>query len=235
MLLVHQSSIYLMSVTKMVRDKLKNLTVEEFANTITHGFGLLLSVAGFVLLVVLAAFKDDGWYIASSVLYGLSLIVLYAASTFYHGATSPELKRKLQILDRCCIYVLIAGTYTPFTLVVLRSGIGQNLFVFVWLFAAIGILSTVFFGKKFPAVSVISYLVMGWISVITVEPLFTALGLIPILLIVAGGLAYTVGVIFFVWESLRHHHAIWHLFVMAGSLCHFLVIAIYVIPYTLKA
>ena len=219
----------------MVKTRLKKLTIEELANTITHGFGLLLSIAGFVILVVLASFKGDSWYIASSVLYGLSLVILYAASTFYHSASSPEEKRILQIVDHCCIYVLIAGSYTPFTLIVLREGIGQNLFIFVWVFAAIGILSTVFFGKKFPAVSVISYLVMGWISVITVEPLFTALGLIPILLIVAGGLAYTVGVIFFVWESLRHHHAIWHLFVMAGSLCHFLVIAIYVIPYTLKA
>ena len=150
----------------MVRNKLKKLTVEELANTLTHGFGLLLSVAGFVFLVVLAAMKGDGWYIASSVLYGLSLIVLYAASTFYHGATSPELKRKLQIVDHCCIYVLIAGTYTPFTLVVLRSGIGQNLFIFVWCFAVIGILSKILLSKKFRSASVVSYLVMGWIGVI---------------------------------------------------------------------
>ncbi len=218
----------------MIKAKLKNLTVEEFANTITHGFGLVLSVAGFVFLVVLAAFKGDGWYIASSVLYGLSLIVLYAASTFYHGATSPELKRKLQIVDHCCIYVLIAGSYTPFTLVILRSGIGQNLFIFVWVFAIFGILSKIFFSKKFQSASVISYLIMGWIGVIAVGPLFAALGLIPILLIIAGGIAYSVGVIFYSWQSLRHHHAIWHLFVMAGSILHFLAIAIYVIPYTLK-
>ena len=219
----------------MVRNKLKKLTVEELANTLTHGFGLLLSVAGFVFLVVLAAMKGDGWYIASSVLYGLSLIVLYAASTFYHGATSPELKRKLQIVDHCCIYVLIAGTYTPFTLVVLRSGIGQNLFIFVWCFAVIGIISKILLSKKFRGASVISYLVMGWIGVIVVEPLFAAIGLMPILLVVAGGVAYSVGVIFYAWKSLRHHHAIWHLFVMAGSILHFLAIAIYVIPYSLKS
>lgn len=219
----------------MVRAKLKNLTVEEFANTITHGFGLVLSIAGFVFLVALAAMKGDGWYIASSVLYGLSLIILYAASTFYHGATSPELKQKLQIVDHCCIYVLIAGSYTPFTLVVLRSGIGQSLFIFVWCFALIGILSKVFFSKRFRSASVISYLVMGWIGLIAVQPLFAALGLIPILLVVAGGVAYSVGVIFFAWKSLRHHHAIWHLFVMAGSILHFLAVAIYVIPYSLKA
>ncbi len=217
----------------MVKAKLKNLTVEELANTLTHGFGLALSVAGFLFLVTFAALKGDGWYIASSVLYGLSLITLYAASTFYHGATSPELKRKLQIVDHCCIYVLIAGSYTPFTLVVLRSGIGQNLFVFVWVFALIGILTKVFLSKRFSSASVISYLVMGWIGIIVIQPLFAAIGLMPILLIIAGGIAYSVGVIFYSWESLKHHHAIWHLFVMLGSIFHFLAIAIYVIPYSL--
>lgn len=219
----------------MVRAKLKNLTVEEFANTMTHGLGLLLSIAGFIFLFVLAVLKGDGWYIASSVLYGLSLIVLYAASTFYHGATSPELKRKLQIVDHCCIYVLIAGSYTPFTLVVLRSGIGQNLFIFVWAFAVIGILSKIFLSKRFQSASVVSYLVMGWIGIIVVQPLFAALGLMPILLIVAGGIAYSIGVIFYSWESLRHHHAIWHLFVMLGSVLHFLAVALYVIPYNLNS
>jgi hemolysin III len=218
----------------MVRAKLKNLTIEEFANTITHGFGLLLSIAGFVFLVVLASIKGDFWYISSSVLYGLSLVTLYAASTFYHGATSPKLKKTLQIVDHCCIYVLIAGSYTPFTLIVLRSGIGQNLFYFVWAFALIGILMKIFFGTRFSFISVLSYLVMGWIGLIAVQPLFTALGLAPIALIVAGGVAYSIGVIFFAWHSIKHHHAIWHIFVLAGSIFHFLAIAIYVIPYNLK-
>lgn len=219
----------------MVKTRLKELTIEEFANTITHGFGLLLSIAGFVFLVILASVKGDFWYITSSIVYGLSLVTLYAASTFYHSATSPELKRILQIVDHCCIYVLIAGSYTPFTLVVLRSGIGENLFIFVWAFALIGILMKIFFGKRFPVVSVLSYLVMGWIGVIAVQPLFTALGFAPIALIVAGGIAYTIGVIFFAWHSIKHHHAIWHIFVLMGSIFHFLAIAIYVIPYSLKA
>ena len=216
----------------MIRNKLENLTVEEFANTITHGFGLALSLAGFVFLIVLAAVKSDSWYLASSLLYGLSLIVLYAASTFYHGATSPQLKKKLQILDHCCIYLLIAGTYTPFTLVVLRPTIGQGLFLFVWAFALIGILMKLVFGKRFPVVSVLSYLVMGWIGLIAVQPLFEALGLVPIALIVAGGIAYSIGVVFFAWHGLRHHHAIWHIFVLTGSILHFLAIALYVIPYS---
>lgn len=224
-----------MTVKVMVKARLKELTIEEFANTITHGFGLLLSIAGFVFLVILASVKGDFWYITSSIVYGLSLVTLYAASTFYHSATSPELKRILQIVDHCCIYVLIAGSYTPFTLVVLRSGIGENLFIFVWAFALIGILMKIFFGKRFPVVSVLSYLVMGWIGVIAVQPLFTALGFAPIALIVAGGIAYTIGVIFFAWHSIKHHHAIWHIFVLMGSIFHFLAIAIYVIPYSLKA
>jgi len=218
----------------MVKARLKELTIEEFANTITHGFGLVLSVAAFIFLVVLAGVKGDFWYVASSVLYGLSLVTLYAASTFYHGATSPELKRKLQILDHCCIYLLIAGTYTPFTLVVLRSGIGETMFLFVWAFAIAGITAKLIFGKRFPIASVLSYLVMGWIGVFAIGPIFNALGAAPLALVVAGGIAYSIGVIFFAWKSIRHHHAIWHVFVLVGSVLHFLAIAIYVMPYSLK-
>lgn len=219
----------------MVRARLKELTIEEFANTLTHGFGLLLSIAGFVFLVVLASVKGDFWYMTSSILYGLSLVTLYAASTFYHSAVSPEQKRRLQIVDHCCIYILIAGSYTPFTLIVLREGIGQNLFIFVWAFAIFGIVSKLLFGKRFPILSVISYLVMGWIGIVAVQPLFAALGFAPVALVVAGGIAYSIGVIFFAWHSIKHHHAIWHIFVLLGSICHFLAIAIYVIPYAVKA
>ncbi|MBS1796259.1 MAG: hemolysin III family protein [Acidobacteria bacterium] len=219
----------------MLKAKLNELTVEEFANTITHGFGLLLSVAGFIFLVVMAGIRGDFWYLTSSILYGLSLVILYAASTVYHGATSPKQKKILQLVDHCCIYVLIAGSYTPFTLIVLREGIGQRLFVFIWVFALLGILSKVFFGRRFPILSVLSYLVMGWIGVIVVQPLFAALGFAPIALVIAGGVAYSLGVIFFAWHSIRHHHAIWHLFVLSGSILHFLAVAIYVLPYQVKA
>ena len=219
----------------MVRARLKELTVEEFANTLTHGFGLVLSLAAFLILVILASVKGDVWYIASSVLYGLSLVTLYAASTFYHSAVSPELKRRLQIADHCCIYLLIAGTYTPFTLVVLRSGIGGALFFFVWAFAVLGILSKLIFGERFKIASVLSYIVMGWIGVFAVQPLSAALGFGAVALVVAGGLAYSVGVIFFAWKSIRHHHAIWHVFVLLGSVLHFLAIALYVIPYRMNA
>jgi hemolysin III len=216
----------------MLKARIEQLTVEELANTLTHGFGLLLSLAGFGFLIFLSGQKGDFLYVASSILYGLSLIVLYSASTFYHGALSPKLKRRLQIADHCCIYLLIAGTYTPFTLVVLRGSVGEGLFILVWSFAFVGILLKIIFGKRFPIASVLSYLVMGWLGVVAVQPLFTALGLIPIALIVAGGAAYSLGVIFFAWKSIKHHHAIWHLFVLAGSFLHFLAIAIYVIPFS---
>ena len=218
----------------MVRARLKELTIEEFANTLTHGFGLLLSVAGFVFLVMLASVKGDFWHIASSLLYGFSLVILYAASTFYHSAVSPGQKKVLQIVDHCCIYLLIAGSYTPFSLIVLREGIGQNLFIFVWVFALFGIILKVFFAARFTVLSTLSYLVMGWIGIVAVQPLFAALGFGAVALIVAGGIAYTVGVIFFAWHSIKHHHAIWHIFVLLGSIFHFLAIAIYVIPYAVK-
>jgi hemolysin III len=219
----------------MIKTGFLTAPIEEIANTVTHGFGLLLSIVGFIILVSLASIAGDIWHVTASVIYGSSLVILYAASTFYHGATSPRLKRKLQILDHCCIYLLIAGSYTPITLIVLRGSFGQGLFAFVWAFAAAGILMKVFFGKRFMIASVFSYLLMGWIGVVAIEPVFAALGFMPIALIIAGGVAYSLGVIFFAWKRFRHHHAIWHLFVLAGSICHFLAIAIYVIPYAVKA
>lgn len=210
------------------------MSIEEVANTVTHGFGLFLSIVGFVFLVVMASVKGDAWHIASSIVYGLSLVVLYAASTLYHGATSPKLKPVLQIVDHCCIYLLIAGSYTPFTLIVLRGSLGYSLFFFAWTFAFAGILLKIFFGKRFPVVSVFSYLLMGWIGVFAVEPLLAALGFVPIALVVAGGVSYSLGVIFFAWQRIRHHHAIWHVFVLAGSIFHYLAIAIYVIPFVVN-
>jgi hemolysin III len=218
----------------MLKTQLEKLSIEELANTITHGFGLFLSVLGFVFLVVMASIKGDGWHIAACVVYGLSLVVLYAASTVYHGATSPKLKSVLQIVDHCCIYLLIAGSYTPFTLIVLRGTFGYGLFIFAWTFAAAGIFLKILFGKRFPAAAVVSYLLMGWVGVFAVQPLLAALGFAPIALVVAGGVAYSLGVIFFAWESLPHNHAIWHVFVLTGSIFHYLAIAIYVVPYVVN-
>lgn len=215
----------------MIDEGVPKLSVEELANTLTHGFGLLLSLAGWVLLIVLATSKGGFWYVFSAILYGASLVTLYAASTLYHGATDPGRKRRLRILDHCCIYLLIAGSYTPFSLIVLRETVGFRLFIFIWVFAVLGITLKLVFGARFMVLSVISFLLMGWIGILAVKPLFSLLGYVPVALVIAGGLAYSAGVVFFSWTSLRHHHAIWHLFVLLGSACHFLAVAIYVMPY----
>jgi hemolysin III len=215
----------------MVKKHIEKMTVEEVANTLTHGFGLILSIIGLIVLIVLASYKNDVWYYASAIIYGLSLISLYAASTFYHVATSPELKLKLRLLDHCCIYLLIAGTYTPFTLIALNGTFGNTLFIIVWAFALVGILFKVFLHNKIPAASVISYLVMGWIAVFAVQPLYNILGFTPLAWIVAGGLTYTLGTIFYGWKSIKHHHAIWHIFVLSGSVFHFIAVAFYIIPF----
>ena len=214
----------------MIRAKLKHLSVEEFANTITHGFGLLLSIVGFVVLVVMAGIKGGALLVISCVVYGISLIVLYAASTIYHGITSPELKRRLQVLDHCCIYLLIAGSYTPFGLVILGDGIGTSLLALIWAFAVIGVVSKIFLKNRFAAVSVVSYVLMGWLGVFAVKPLLAALGPAPVGLAVAGGIAYTLGVVFFPMHKLRHNHAIFHVFVLLGSFLHYLAVIMYVVP-----
>ncbi len=217
----------------MLKARLIELGIEEAANAVTHGLGLALSLAGFVFMVSFAVLKGDGWHIASAVIYGLSLITLYAASTFYHLAISETAKKKLQLVDHCCIYLLIAGSYTPFTMIVLRDGVGPYLFIFAWAFAAVGILMKIFMKIKSGPMSALTYLLMGWIGIIAVHPLYLAMGIVPIFLIVAGGISYTVGTIFFGWHSIKHHHAIWHLFVLGGSVLHFIAIAGYIIPYAM--
>ena len=218
----------------MIRKRLNELPVEELANTLTHGFGLLLAVVGFVVLTALAILRGDPWYILSCVVYGSSLVILYTASTIYHGTTSPKLKKTLQIVDHCCIYLLIAGTYTPFGLVISDGALGQALLVGIWAFAFVGIILKLIFGDRYPAISVTSYVVMGWLGVFALQPLLDSIGIMPVALAVAGGIAYTFGVIFFPWKSIRHHHAIFHVFVLIGSVLHYAAVVIYIVPYTIK-
>lgn len=218
----------------MIVAHLRLLTVEEFANTITHGFGFLLSVIGSVVLVILAGLRGDPISIAGCVVYGLSLVVLYAASTMYHSTTSLTLKRKLQIADHCGIYLLIAGSYTPFGLIIINGGFGRNLLIVIWALALIGILAKLLMRDRWPAVSVVSYLVMGWIGVIAIQPLLAALGSTAITLIVAGGAAYSLGVIFFAWNRIPHNHAIFHVFILAGSILHYVAVVVYVVPYSVN-
>lgn len=206
------------------------LPVEEIANCVTHGVGLALSVAGLVALVVVAWVYGGAWQIVSGSVYGASLVTLYAASTFYHGARGQRAKRLLQVLDHCCIYLLIAGTYTPFTLVTLRGGWGWTLFGLVWGIALAGIIFRVTFGNRYRPVAVASYVLLGWLCVIAAKPILATVPAGALLWLVAGGLAYTSGVAFFASERIRHAHAIWHLFVLGGSICHFFAVVLYVLP-----
>ena len=208
----------------------ERLSVDEVANCVTHGVGLALSVAGFVALVALAWARGDAWHVGSCAVYGASLVALYLASTLYHGARAPRAKRRLQALDHCGIYLLIAGTYTPFTLVTLRGPWGWTLFGLVWGLALAGILFRVLCGTRYRPVAVASYVLLGWLCVVAVKPILEHVPLGALAWIAAGGLTYTAGVFFFAADRIPHNHAIWHLFVLAGSICHYVAVFLYVLP-----
>ncbi|MGH9748237.1 MAG: PAQR family membrane homeostasis protein TrhA [Candidatus Acidiferrales bacterium] len=215
-----------MNCASPIRSKLRT---EELANTITHGIGLVMSIAGFIALVIVAAFRGGALQIISCAVYGSTLVCLYAASTLYHAVRSPRIKRTLKVFDHCAIYLLIAGTYTPFTLVTLRGGWGWSLFAIVWALAMAGIVFKLWFIDHFKILSTILYLAMGWIAVIAIKPLFGSIPVHGLYLLIAGGLLYSVGVAFFAARRLRFGHAIWHVFVLAGSACHYFAVLFYVI------
>jgi hemolysin III len=204
--------------------------IEELANGITHGIGLALSVVGLAILVVLSILKGSAWHIAGCTTFGVTLVMLYTASTLYHSLRTPHLKRVLKILDHAAIYLLIAGTYTPFTLVNLRGFWGWTLFGLVWSLSVFGILWKLFHVDRFQVVSTLIYVVMGWVVIIAIKPVLAAVPPSGILWLLAGGLFYTVGVLFFAWKRIPYNHAIWHVFVMAGSICHYFAVLFYVLP-----
>ena len=205
-------------------------SLEEIANAITHGIGLLLSIAGFVMLLVLAALRGTAWHIVACSIYGATLICLYTASTLYHAVISPRVKRALRIFDHSAIYLLIAGTYTPFLLVSLRGPWGWSLFGVIWGLALAGVLFKFWFVERFAILSTAVYIAMGWLVLIAAKPVSTHLSLTAIIWLLAGGLAYTGGVIFFAAKRMPYSHAIWHLFVLAGSICHYFAVLSMVIP-----
>ena len=194
---------------------------EEIANSVTHGIGAALSVAGLVLLVVFASLYGDVWRVVSFSIYGSTLIILYLASTLYHSFPQPRVKRVFQILDHSSIYLLIAGTYTPITLVSMRGPWGWTLFGLIWGMAAGGIVFKAFLTGKFRAISIISYIAMGWLIVIALKPMLKTVPPGMLLWLVIGGLCYTFGIIFYGLKKLPFNHAIWHLFVLGGSITHF--------------
>jgi len=211
-------------------EKNKLSLTEEIANSLTHGIGFLLSIAGLVVLVVLAKVHGDAWRIVSFSIYGSSLIILYAASTLYHSFSSGRIKHILKVIDHSVIYLLIAGTYTPFTLVSLRGPWGWTFFGTIWGLTLAGILFKMFFVNRFLVLSSISYLAMGWFALIAVYPIVKKIPVGGISWLVMGGILYSLGVIFHFWNKLPFHHAIWHLFVLGGSICHYFAILFYVLP-----
>ncbi|MGB0774918.1 MAG: PAQR family membrane homeostasis protein TrhA [Akkermansiaceae bacterium] len=202
---------------------------EELASAITHGIGAALSVVGLVWMVVVS--NSDPWKITAGAIFGSTLILLYLSSTLYHSFSGPRVKSFFQILDHSAIYLLIAGSYTPLTLVTLRGPWGWSLLGVVW-FMAIGgvIVKSVMKNNREHWLSTALYLVMGWLAVIAAAPLVRSLPAGGLALLVAGGLCYSGGVVFFVRQKLRYNHAIWHLFVLAGSACHALAVILYVLP-----
>lgn len=203
---------------------------EEIANSVTHGIGLVFSIVAITVLVMLSLMHGNAWHIASCSVYGGSMVMLYGASTMYHGVQVPRLKNILRTVDHSCIYLLIAGTYTPFTLILVRGGWGWTLFGLVWGIALVGLVFKIFFTHRFQIVSLLSYLAMGWLAVIAVRPILERVPSGALLWLAAGGLFYTVGVYFYVKDKVPFYHTIWHLFVLGGSVCHFFAIVFYIIP-----
>jgi len=203
---------------------------EEIAHSVTHGIGALLSVTGLMTLVVYSSNHGDAWHIVSSCIYGSTLIALYTISTLYHGVTRPGLKQVLQKLDHAAIFLLIAGTYTPFTLVNLRGSWGWTLFGLVWSIAIAGMLMELIVKQRCKRISVGLYLGLGWLIMIAIKPMLVSVAPGGMVLLLVGGLFYSLGVIFYMWKTLAYHHAIWHLFVLAGSAAHFFAVFLYVIP-----
>ncbi|WP_316365606.1 PAQR family membrane homeostasis protein TrhA [Candidatus Thiodiazotropha sp. CDECU1] len=205
---------------------------EEIAHAVTHGIGIVLSIAGLVVLVAFASLYGNAWHITSSSIYGATLILLYTASTLYHGIPQPRVKRVLQRIDHAAIFMLIAGTYTPYTLVNLRGEWGWTLFGLVWGFAILGVLLETLVKQRIKWLSLSLYLGLGWLAIIAIKPLIDNVATGGLVLLLAGGLCYSLGVVFYLWKRLAYHHAVWHLFVMAGSLLHFFSILFYVLPPT---
>jgi hemolysin III len=198
---------------------------EELAHCATHGLGVLASLAGIAWLLATAVTNGAGpWRATGGVVFGASALLLFTTSVLYHGTTSPRLKPRLRLLDHSAIYVLIAGTYTPFALGVLDGGWGWTLFGLVWGLALAGITAKLTVGFRFPLASTLLYLAMGWIGVVAARPLMQSLTPTELTWIVAGGLVYTAGVPFYLWKKRRYAHAVWHLFVLGGVACHFVAV-----------
>ncbi len=209
---------------------LKQSLGEEIANSITHGIGAALATAALTILVVFASLKGDAWQIVSFAIYGTSLVLMYTSSTLYHAFTNKKAKRYFRIMDHSSIFLLIAGTYTPITLLALRdTGWGWTIFGLIWGMAILGILFKFLFYGKLEKLSIVFYVLMGWLAIIAIKPMLANLPTGLLIWIAVGGLSYTLGIIFYAWTKFPYSHSIWHLFVLGGSISHFFGILLYLV------
>ena len=197
---------------------------DEIANALTHGVGAAAALAGGAVLITLAAIGGDGWQLAGAIVFGITLLLLYTASTLYHAIQHPIAKGRLKVFDHCAIYLLIAGTYTPFTLVGLRGPWGWGLFAAIWTLALAGVVFKLFYTGRYPRLSTAIYVAMGWLVVVAMKPMLASIDAWTLGWLLAGGVFYTLGTYFYHRESIPYAHAIWHLFCIAGSVCHYVAV-----------
>lgn len=210
-------------------DTVETSASEELANALTHGLGATAALAGGAVLITLAALHGNAWQLASALVFGIALLLLYVASTLYHSVRHPVLKARLKVVDHCAIYLLIAGTYTPFTLIGLRGSWGWWMFATIWTLAIAGVVFKLFFTGRFKRLSTMIYIAMGWLVVVAAKPMWDALDGWTLSWLLAGGIFYTAGTFFYHRPALRYSHAIWHLFVLGGSLCHYIAVMAHVV------
>jgi len=203
---------------------------EEIAHSITHGIGAGLSIAGLTLLVALAVLYGNVYQVVSFSIYGATLILLYLASTLYHGFRNPRLKRVFKVFDHASIYLLIAGTYTPFLLVGLRGRWGWTFLIIIWGLAILGVSFKALFIDRFHKLSVLAYILMGWLSVVMIKELLINISLGGLIWLGVGGVIYMVGVIFYALQKIPYMHVVWHFFVLGGSICHYIAVLLYLAP-----
>lgn len=203
---------------------------EEIANTVTHGIGILTSIAALVLLIVFSAINGTPLHLATFIVYGVTMIMLYTASTLLHALPKGKAKNVFEILDHSSIYFFIAGSYTPITLIIMDGALGWTLFGIVWGLAIAGTVFKVFFVKRFILASTLLYVLMGWLAVFGWSDITSTVGTGGIAFLVAGGVVYSLGAVFYVWRAFPYHHAVWHLFVLGGTVLHFFFVLLYVLP-----
>ncbi|MBB5208859.1 PAQR family membrane homeostasis protein TrhA [Chiayiivirga flava] len=214
----------------LIDDEPESSLREEIANALTHGLGAVVGLGAGAVLITLTALWGDGWQLASAIVFSVALVLLYVASTLYHAITHPGAKARLKVFDHCAIYLLIAGTYTPFTLIGLRPTYGWLLFAAIWALALAGIVFKLFFTGRFKGLSTAFYIAMGWLVILAIGPLMDALDTWTLAWLFGGGVAYTAGTTFYMSRRIPYAHTIWHAFVLTGSICHFLAVTSHVLP-----